>query len=175
MLNIRANERVAVFIDGSNLYSTMKRIDYTPDYTKLFELFSSQSNLIRMSYYTAILQEENTPLQTLVDFLQYNNYNVVTKDARRIPTQSGESFVKGNIDVDLAVDMMELRGYVDHVFLFSGDGDFEKLLVAMQRVGVKITVVSTLKVNVCADNLRRQADYFIDLLDLKTLTEKEHV
>ncbi len=173
-IGVKSNERVAVFIDGSNLYSAVKQLNMQLDYSKLFNIFN-QYNLIRMSYYTAILEEDNTPLRTLVDYLQYNNYNVITKRAKRITTSTGSNFVKGNIDVDMAVDMMELRGYVDHIFLFSGDGDFEKLLVAMQRVGVKVTVISTLAINVCADNLRRQADVFIDLTNIRSYIERDDV
>ncbi len=171
-LGIKHNERVAVFIDGANLYSAVKQLNMQLDYSKLFNHFN-QYNLIRMSYYTAILEEDNTPLRTLVDYLQYNNYNVITKRAKRITTREGGSFVKGNIDVDMTVDMMELRGFVDHIFLFTGDGDFEKLLIAMQRVGVKVTVISTLAINVCADNLRRQADIFIDLTDMRSYIERD--
>ena len=83
---------------------------------------------------------------------------------------SGRRKVKGNMDIELAVDAMELAGHVDQIVLFSGDGDFRPLVEAVQRRGVRVTVVSTISSQppMVADELRRQADAFIDLVELQS-------
>jgi uncharacterized LabA/DUF88 family protein len=75
------------------------------------------------------------------------------------------------MDVEIAVDMMEMSAHADHMVLFSGDGDFRVLLEAVQRRGSRVTVVSTVKSQppMASDDLRRQADSFIDLADLADL------
>src|SRR5262249_54854556 len=77
--------------------------------------------------------------------------------------------VKGNMDIELAVDAMEIAGSIDHMVLFSGDGDFRSLVEAVQRRGVRVTVVSTISTQppMVADELRRQADVFLDIVELQ--------
>src|SRR3546814_13906936 len=80
----------------------------------------------------------------------------------------GRRKVKGNMDIELAIDVMEMAPHIDHVVLFSGDGDFRRLVEAVQRKGVRVSVVSSTKTQppMVADELRRQADTFVELQDL---------
>lgn len=169
---IHPNERVALFIDGANLYSAAKALGFDIDYRKLLEEMRKRGRLIRAYYYTALLEDQDfSPIRPLVDWLDYNGYSVVTKPAREYVDAAGRRRIKGDMDVEIAVDVLEAAAFVDHVILFSGDGDFFRLVEAVQRRGMRVTVVSTLRSNppMVADDLRRQADAFVDLTDLAPL------
>nr|WP_291297930.1 NYN domain-containing protein [Elioraea sp.] len=163
------NERVAVFIDGANLYSASRTLGFDVDYKSLHAFFRNKAYIVRLFYYTAVLEtEEYTPLKPLVDWLGYNGYTVVTKPAKEFTDSTGRRRVKGNMDIELAIDMLEMAPHVNHIVLFSGDGDFRRLIEAVQRKGVRVTVVSTIKTQpvLIADELRRQCDQFVDLADI---------
>ena len=167
------NDRIALFIDGANLYSAAKGLNFDIDYKKLLDEFRKRGVLVRAYYYTAIIEDQDySPLRPLVDWLDYNGFTMVTKAAKRYTEYAtGVTRTKGNMDIEIAVDMMEICGHVDHIVLFSGDGDFRRLVEAVQRKGVRVTVVSTVKSQppMASDDLRRQADTFVDLVDLATL------
>lgn len=159
-------EKLALFIDGSNLYAAAKALDFDIDYKLLLKWAADRGRLVRAFYYTALIEDqEYSPIRPLVDWLDYNGYTMVTKPTKEFVDAQGRRKIKGNMDIELAVDMMELADRVDHIMLFSGDGDFRKLVEAVQRKGVRVTVVSTIKSNppMVADELRRQADHFYDL------------
>jgi uncharacterized LabA/DUF88 family protein len=163
-------DRLALFIDGANLYSAAKNLGFDIDYRKLLEEFRKRSVLVRAYYYTALVEnEEYSPIRPLVDWLDYNGYRLVTKPAREFVDSQGRKRWRGDMDVEIAVDMMEMAaGGADHLVLFSGDGDFRRLVEAVQRRGSRVTVVSTVKSQppMVSDDLRRQADNFVDLADL---------
>lgn len=162
-------ERIALFIDGANLYSTAKALNADLDFRKLVEMYRSQAVLVRAYYYTAVIEgEEFSPIKPLVDWLDYNGFTVVTKPVKRFTDAQGHTRTKGNMDIEIAVDMLEFAPHIDHAVLFSGDGDFRRLVQAVQAKGVRVTVVSTTKSQPphIADELRRQADAFVELTDL---------
>jgi uncharacterized LabA/DUF88 family protein len=166
------NERIALFIDGANFYAAARTLGFDVDYRKLLEEFKKRGRLVRASYYTAILEDvEYSPVRPLADWLDYNGFNVITKPAKEFTDSMGRRRVKGDMDIEIAVDMLELAGHVDHIVLFSGDGDFRHLVEAVQRRGPRVSVVSSIKTQppMIADELRRQADTFIDLSDLASL------
>ncbi len=170
-------DRLALFIDGSNLYSAARALGFDIDYKRLLEVFSKRGRLVRAFYYTALMDEqEYSPIRPLVDWLDYNGYTMVTKPTKEFTDSAGRRKIKGNMDIELAVDVMEMAENLDHVVLFSGDGDFRPLVQAIQRKGVRVTVVSTVRSNppMAADELRRQADTFIELQDLATEIAREH-
>ena len=159
-------EKLAIFIDGSNLYAAAKALDFDIDYKALLKWSSEQGRLVRSFYYTAIIEDqEYSPIKPLVDWLDYNGYSMVTKPTREYIDDEGRRKIKGNMDIELTVDMMEIAERVDHIMLFSGDGDFRRLIEAVQRKGVRVTVVSTIRTKqpMVSDDLRRQADHFLDL------------
>lgn len=163
-------ERIALFIDGSNLYAAARALDFDIDYKRLLEHFASKGHLVRALYYTALMDDaEYSPLRPLVDWLDYNGYQMVTKPTKEFTDAAGRRKIKGNMDIELAIDVMEMSPHLDHIVLFSGDGDFRRLLEAVQRKGLRCTVVSTVKSSppMIADELRRQADHFIELVDLE--------
>lgn len=169
-MNFYQTERVALFIDGANLYATAKALGFDIDYKRLLTLFRSKGVLLRALYYTALAEEqEYSSIRPLIDWLDYNGYSMVTKPTKEFTDASGRRKIKGNMDIELAVDAMELADHLDHIVLFSGDGDFRTLVEALQHKGKRVSVVSTLTTQppMVADELRRQADQFIDLSDLQ--------
>ena len=165
-----ASDRIAMFIDGANLYATAKSLGFDIDYKRLLREFQSRGYLVRAFYYTAVIEDqEYSSIRPLIDWLDYNGYTVVTKATKEFIDASGRRKVKGSMDIELAVDAMELAAHIDQMILFSGDGDFRSLVAAVQRRGVRVTVVSTIATQppMIADDLRRQADAFIDLRELQ--------
>lgn len=162
-------ERMAMFIDGANLYAASRGLGFDIDYKRLLELFAGRGRLVRAFYYTALVEnEEYSPIRPLVDWLDYNGYAMVTKPTKEFTDAFGRRKIKGNMDIELAIDVMEMCEHVDHIMIFSGDGDFRRLVEACQRKGVRVSVVSTMRTSppMVADELRRQADNFIELQDL---------
>lgn len=167
----QSREKVALFIDGANLYATSKALGFDIDYKRLLQDFQSKCYLMRAFYYTALIEDqEYSSIRPLIDWLDYNGYKVVTKPTKEFFDATGRRKIKANMDIELAVDAMEMADHIDHLVLFSGDGDFRRLVEAIQRKGKKVSVISTLQTQppMIADDLRRQADHFIDLTTLQT-------
>ena len=176
-MNFYPNERVALFIDGANLYAAARALGFDIDYKRLLALFTQQGRLVRALYYTALIDDqEYSPIRPLVDWLDYNGYTMVTKPTKEFTDASGRRKIKGNMDIELATDVMEMADRLDHVVIFSGDGDFRCLVEATQRKGVRVTVVSTVKSSppMVADELRRQADNFIEMQDIADQIARTH-
>ena len=174
--NLHSNQRVALFIDGANLYAAARALQFDIDYKRLLTLFASRAQLVRAFYYTALVDEqEYSPIRPLVDWLDYNGYTLVTKPTKEFTDATGRRRLKGNMDIEIAVDMMSLAPRLDHALLFSGDGDFRRVVEAVQAQGVRVTVLSSLRTQppMVADELRRQADQFIDLADLAPYIVRE--
>ena len=163
-------DKTALFIDGSNFYAAAKGLNLDIDFARMRAYFAKDTNLIRAYYYTAIPEDQEfSSLRPLVDWLDYNGYAVVSKLTREfIDEETGKRRLKGNMDMELALDMLKLAPHIDHAVLFSGDGDFCRLLEDVQALGVRTTVVSTNKTTppMVADQLRRMADIYIDMVDI---------
>lgn len=165
-------DRIALFIDGANLYSAAKALNFDIDYRKLLDEFRKRGILIRAYYYTALVEgDEYSPIRPLVDWLDYNGFSLVTKSAREFTDSQGRKRWRGDMDIEIACDMMDMAEHADHLVLFSGDGDFRRLVEGVQRKGARVTVVSTVKSQppMASDDLRRQADHFVDLSDLMSM------
>lgn len=163
-------EKTALFIDGANLYATAKSLGFDIDYKRLLREFQSRGNLLRAFYYTAVIEDqEYSSIRPLIDWLDYNGFSMVTKPTKEFTDATGRRKIKGNMDIELAVDAMRLADNLDHIVIFSGDGDFRSLVAALQQKGKRVSVVSTLQTQppMIADELRRQADQFIEIADLE--------
>ena len=170
------DERIALFIDGANLYNAARALGFDIDYKRLLLAFQKEGRLVRAFYYTALLDDqEYSPIRPLVDWLDYNGYTMVTKPTKEFTDSQGRRKIKGNMDIELAIDVLEMAPRLDHVVLFSGDGDFRRLIEAVQRQGLRATVVSTLRSQppMVADELRRQADHFVELQDITDLIARD--
>ena len=167
---------IALFIDGANLHATARTLGLDIDYKRLLSEFEGRGSSLRAFYYTAVSEDqEYSSLRPLTDWLSYNGYTVVTKPAKEFTDASGRRKVKASMDVELAVDAMELAGQIDQMVLFSGDGAFRSLVEAVQRRGVRVTVISTISSQppMIADELRRQADVFTDLAELRSKLSRD--
>jgi len=166
-----------MFIDGANLYAAARALGFDIDYRRLRDAFANEGRLLRAFYYTALIEDqEYSPIRPLVDWLDYNGYTMVTKPTKEFTDAQGRRKIKGNMDIELAIDVMEMAEKVDHILLFSGDGDFRRLVEAAQRKGTRVSVVSTVRSQppMVADELRRQADNFIELQDLSPVIARVH-
>ena len=175
-MDIYPDERIVLYIDGANLYSAARALNFDIDYKKLLEEFRGKGRMIRAFYYTALIEDqEYSPIRPLVDWLDYNGYTMVTKPTKEFTDASGRRKIKGNMDIEIAVDMMQMAEHCDHIILFSGDGDFRRLVEAVQHKGRRVTVVSTVRTQppMVADELRRQADQFIELETLIPMVARD--
>ena len=166
------DERLAIFVDGANFHSTIKSLDFDIDYKRMLELFKGKGRLISARYYTALLEHEDySPIRPLIDWLNYNGYQVITKPAKSYIDREGRNRIKGNMDIELALDMVELADHVDHILLCSGDGDFRAAVEFCQRKGTRVSVISSMKTkpSMLGDELRRQANDVIELSDMEKL------
>jgi uncharacterized LabA/DUF88 family protein len=170
-MKVSSANRTALLIDGGNLYSTARALSFEIDYKRLLETFQSSGTLVRAFYYTTVMEDlEFSSVRPLLDWLGYNGFTVITKPAKEFTDAHGQRKVKRNMDIELAVNAMEIAKHVDQIVLFSGDGNFRSLVEAVQRRGVRVTVVSTISSQppMIADELRRQADVFTDLVELQS-------
>ena len=175
-MKIYPNERIALFIDGANLYATAKALGFDIDYKNLLKEFSSKGIFVRALYYTALMEDQEfSPIRPLIDWLDYNGFTMVTKPTKEFTDAAGRRKIKGNMDIELAVDVMQMSDNLDHIIIFSGDGDFRRLVEAVQRRGKRVSVVSTLSTQppMIADELRRQADQFVDLADMESIVGRK--
>ena len=175
-MSVSATDRIALFIDGPNFYATAKALAIDVDYQRVLKEFESRGTLVRAFYYTTVSEDQDyVSFRPLLDWLDYNSFTVVTKAAKEFVDSTGRRKVKGNLHVELAINAMELAQHVDEMVLFSGDGDFRSLVEAVQRRGVRVTVVSSIATQpaMVADELRRRTDVFIDLKDLQSKISRE--
>jgi uncharacterized LabA/DUF88 family protein len=175
-MHFYSNERIALFIDGANLYATAKTLGFDIDYKRLLAFFRKKGQLVRALYYTALAEDqEYSSIRPLIDWLDYNGYTMVTKPTKEFTDSMGRRKIKGNMDIELTVDAMRIAPSLDHIVLFTGDGDFRALVETLQQDGKRVSVVSTLQTQppMVADELRRQSDQFIDLADLEALIGRD--
>jgi uncharacterized LabA/DUF88 family protein len=175
IMQFNSDERFALFIDGSNLYAAARALGFDIDYRRLLKVFQAKGRFVRALYYTALIEDqEYSPIRPLVDWLDYNGYTMVTKPTKEFTDNTGRRKIKGNMDIELAVGVLEMADALDHAIIFSGDGDFRSLIEAVQRKGLRVTVVSTMRSNppMIADELRRQADCFVELADIRSQIER---
>ena len=170
-------ERLALFIDGANLHATARALAFDIDFKRVLTVFEQRARMVRALYYTAILEDQEvSSLRPLVDWLSYNGFTVVTKPAKTYTDFEGRRKTKGNMDVEIAVDAMRLAPHLDHIVLFSGDGDFRSLVAALQQKGKRVSVVSSLVTQppMVSDELRRQVDQFIEIAELEKIISRDH-
>jgi uncharacterized LabA/DUF88 family protein len=168
-------DRIALFIDGPGLHYAAKNLGFDIDYRRLLQEFSRFGRVLRAFFYTGTREADKfNSARPLIDWLEYNGFTVRAKSVKEFDDGEGRRKMKRNIGVDLAVDALEIAALVDHIFLFSGDGDLRVVAAAMQRKGVRISVVSSLRTQppMIADELRRQADNFIELEVLRKSIER---
>lgn len=171
-MGLDPDDKTAVFIDGANLYKTAKTLGFDIDYKSLLARTKRETRLVRAYYYTAMQEDKDadySPLRPLVDWLDYNGFTMKTKAAREFTDKEGRKRYRGSTDIELAVDMVLMASKLDCIVLFTGNGDFKHAIVRAQEAGCRVVCVSTVQSQppLASDDIRRQADQFIDLVDLE--------
>jgi uncharacterized LabA/DUF88 family protein len=157
--------RVAIFIDGSNLFYAALQLGIEIDYTKLLCRLTAGSRLLRSFFYTGV-DRTNEKQQGFLLWMRRNGYRVIAKDLVQLPDGSK----KANLDVEIAVDMMALTGSYDTAVLVSGDGDLAYAVDAASYRGVRVEVVSLRSMT--SDSLINVSDRYIDLDTIKDEIKK---
>lgn len=178
-MGLDPDDRTAVFIDGANLYKTAKTLGFDIDYRSLLARLKRETRLVRAHYYTAMPEDKDadySPLRPLVDWLDYNGFTMVTKTAREFVGQDGRKRYRGSTDIELAVDMVLMAPKLDCIVLFTGNGDFKHAIMRAQEVGVRVICVSTVQTQppMASDDIRRQADQFVDLTELEDVIARKN-
>lgn len=161
----KPHEVTALVVDGANTYEASKAVGYMIDYAKVLSFFKPQQAI----YLTALPEKDRNnpnPIFKMIDFINFNGFTIESKPMKII----NGAIVKreGNMDVEIALAMVEASNWANHIVLFSGDGDFRQAVEYVQRRGVRVTVVSALNLQpapIVADELRRRANVFFDLCD----------
>jgi len=176
---VNPGQRVDVLIDGPSFYATTRSLGYEVDYKKFRDHFDEVCDLHRIYYFTAITDnpDDHSPVKPLVDWLGYNGFRTITKPLREFIDPGGRRRTKGNMAVEIATELVNAAEHAEHILLFSGEGDLSYAVDAAQRKGAKVTVVSSLKVDppAISDDLRRAADRFVDLADVKDLILRKEI
>jgi uncharacterized LabA/DUF88 family protein len=157
--------RVAIFIDGSNLFYAALQLGIEIDYTKLLHRLTAGSRLLRAFFYTGV-DRTNEKQQGFLLWMRRNGYRVIAKDLVQLPDGSK----KANLDVEIAVDLMALVGSFDTAVIVSGDGDLAYAADAVSYRGARIEVVSLRSMT--SDSLINVADRYIDLDQIKEDIQK---
>ena len=157
--------RVAIFVDGSNLFYAALQLNIEIDYTKLLARLTGGSRLLRSFFYTGV-DRNNEKQQGFLLWMRRNGYRVIAKDLVQLPDGSK----KANLDVEIAVDMMALVGSYDTAVLVSGDGDLAYAVDAVSYRGVRVEVVSLRSMT--SDSLINVSDRYIDLENVKEEIQK---
>jgi len=157
--------RVAIFIDGSNLFHAALQLGIDIDYSKLLCRLTAGSRLLRSFFYTGV-DRTNEKQQSFLLWMRRNGYRVFAKDLIQFPDGSK----KADLDVEIAVDMVALSAYYDTAILVSGDGDLTYAVEAVSYRGARVEVVSLR--SMASDSLINVADLFIDLDTIKEDIQK---
>ena len=166
---IHPTEKIGLFIDGANLFAMAKSLHIDIDFKRLLNLFRSRGNLVRALYFTAVSDDQEfSSLRPLIDWLDYNGFTMITKGTKEFKDETGRRKIKNNMHIELTVEAFKLSDRLDHIVIFSGDGDFRSLVEALQEKGLRVSVVSSLQTQppMISDELRRQADQFVEFKDL---------
>lgn len=170
-------DKIALLIDGIHVHGVKRDLEFDIDYKKLMTEFARRGRLARASYFTTILEDtkEYCPMRPLIDWLGFNGFALRTKPARVFYDESGNKRVKRSMLVEIAMEAMELADHVDHIVIFSGDGDLRAAVEAVQRKGVRVSICSSINSGsqTVSDDLRRQADNFIEMKDLQKAIQRD--
>ena len=170
------DEKLAILIDGPNTFSALKALEIDVDYKALKTEFARRGKLMRALYFTTVWEtEDHSPMKPLIDWLDYNGFSVISKPSKEFVDSEGRKRYKGSMDIEMAIHALKLARYVEHIVIFSGNGDFTPLVETLQDMGVRVSIASTLKTEfpMIADDLRKQADNFIEIEQLAEVISRK--
>ena len=159
-------QRVAIFIDGSNLFYAALHLSIEIDYAKLLCKLTQGRQLLRAYFYTGV-DGTNEKQKGFLLWMRRNGYRVVAKEL----IQHTDGSKKANLDVEIAVDMMMLSDHCGTMVLLSGDGDLAYAVNAITYNGVQVEVVSLQSMT--SDLLINVADRYTDLASIREEIQKK--
>lgn len=163
-------ERIGLFIDGISLQHAANVLQMKLDFKRLLQLFQQRGHLVGANYYSVIPpQPAADTAKPLLDWLSYNGFNVL---ARSSP-HAGDAENILSLAVDISVDAMQRAAHLDHVVLISACRELQSLICALKTMGRRVSVVSTMRGHSTPDELRRHADIFLDLEELRPIIAAE--
>ncbi len=163
-------ERIALFIDGANVYAAAKRLGWNFDHRKILEHFATQGRLYNAFYYTAVPYPIDDKQKRFTDALTYMGYTVRTRPLREATDESGQTYRRANLDIELVTDLLTTEGQYDVAVLLTGDGDFERPVEVLRARGKRVVVTSILEMT--SYELRNAADTYVDLGSLRDQVER---
>jgi len=159
------NDRVAIFIDGENIHYSAKHLNMRLDYLKLCRNLAGERRLLRSYFYTAVSNQSEGKID-FINFLKLNGFTVVTKEIKSFNEMDGGGRnVRGLLDMEMAIDVLDLAPHLDTVILCTGDGDFKPLVLALGRRGIHVEVCALREMT--STELIATADAYTDLATLK--------
>jgi uncharacterized LabA/DUF88 family protein len=154
---VRPSDRVAMFVDGANMDGACRRAGYFVDYRKAREFFLAGGLFNAAYYYIADFTASDPLQQRFLDFLARSGYIVRRRPVKVLSDEeTGERFIKGNLDTEIVLDMLNTVDNYDVAFLFSGDSDFERAVDLLRSRGKRIYIVTS------ARQLSRELMYVAD-------------
>ncbi len=158
-------DRVAIFIDGENIHYSAKHLNMRLDYLKLCSKLAGNRRLVRSYFYTAVSNQSEGKID-FINFLKLNGFSVITREIKSFNDGDHSTRnVRGSLDMEMAIDALEMSNKLDTVILCTGDGDFKPLVTALGRKGVHVEVCALREMT--STELIATADVYTDLASLK--------
>jgi uncharacterized LabA/DUF88 family protein len=165
-------DRVAIFIDGENIHYSAKHLNMRLDYLKLCRKLAGKRRLVRAYFYTAVSTQSEGKID-FINFLKLNGFTVVTREVKSFNESDGSSrSIRGALDMEMAMDVMDLCPTLDTVILCTGDGDFCPLVTAVARRGKHVELCALREMT--STDLIAAADTYTDLGGLKDEIALDH-
>lgn len=168
IFDAHARDRLQVFMDGQNLYGTLRTFDRKMDFKVVMDTLKAETRLVRAQYFTTIRpHQDNEKTYSVLDFLAFNGYTVHRKFIRDNIEMGGHVRSKGSIIGEMTAAMIDAADNgTDHIVLFSGDGELTAAIEACKRRDCRVTLVSSERTRVVSEDLRRACDNYVDLENL---------
>jgi len=166
-------DRVAIFIDGENIHYSAKHLNMRMDYLKLCKILAGSRRLVRSYFYTAVSNQSEGKID-FINFLKLNGFKVVTREVKSFSEGDGATrSVRNALDMQMALDVIEMSEHLDTVVLCTGDGDFRPLVDALVRKGKHVEVCGLREMT--STDLIAGSDVYIDLDSLKNQVALEQL
>lgn len=163
-------ERVALFIDGANVYAAAKRLGWNFDHRKIWEHFAGYGSLYNAFYYTAVPMPMDDKQKRFIDALTYMGYTVRTRPLREVADENGDTYRRASLDIELVTDLLATTDRYDVAVLLTGDGDFERPVEVLRARGKRVVVASIQEMT--SYELRNAADEYVDFKDIREHVER---
>ncbi len=164
-------ERIAIFIDGANMFYAQRKIGWHIDYKKVYDFYAKQAQVYNAFYYTSVTNPLDPGMEGFLRALTGMGYTVRRKTVKEIADQeSGQIIRKANLDIEIVIDMLTTADLYDRAALISGDGDFERAVEYLRGRGKRIEGLGVR--SMAAYDLVNAMDQYLYLEDYRDEMEK---